>query len=261
MKSRRYRAFTLIKLLVVIAILAILAALLLPALEKARRAARLSGCLNNSRQILLGFAFYGNAEREWCPPLVNMEYSRWKGLKGISAQYGWGDPAEVPTYAQGCTHKYIEQYVGHKTEGVWPGWDSGDVFQCPADSGLMPEAVESKYSIEDFTGSGDGTSPAGGDLARCAYSICATSYTGYSGNNFIHGPSMFWRPSLDNLMRCLGGSGRYWWHAGPSGESGIDFGGSCLFYDGHVEAFQNYPSLNDRDIVHRGGGGPDGCPW
>jgi prepilin-type N-terminal cleavage/methylation domain-containing protein/prepilin-type processing-associated H-X9-DG protein len=53
-KTRR-PGFTLIELLVVIAIIAILIALLLPAVQAAREAARRAQCVNNLKQIGLGF--------------------------------------------------------------------------------------------------------------------------------------------------------------------------------------------------------------
>ena len=86
MSIKSTRAFTLIELLVVISIISLLISILLPALGKARAAARNVQCMTNIKQLGLVSAMYQGDFQGYCPAAMNRDYegsgndAYWPGL-------------------------------------------------------------------------------------------------------------------------------------------------------------------------------------
>ena len=100
---RDRRAFTLIELLVVMLIISVLVGLLLPAVNRAREAARRSSCQNNMKQVALAVANYESQHR-YFP-------SSWKGTAPDTTGNidGWSVLGQIlPHLEQGNLYSKID---------------------------------------------------------------------------------------------------------------------------------------------------------
>ncbi|NLX06080.1 MAG: type II secretion system protein [Phycisphaerae bacterium] len=169
----RSRSFTLIELLVVIAIISVLVSLLLPALSRARDAARQVVCENNLRTMGMGLRYYAEDYEDAVMP--------WRIIRSSPAS---GDP-------YGNSECWYPRLAGYVKDGNWWDVDPGtDPSVCPSWPSNRSYAMN-RYSGQCYdTGESDGSCPWPGKVSG----LLCPSETLYlaDGNPLRNGSNWRW---------------------------------------------------------------------
>jgi prepilin-type N-terminal cleavage/methylation domain-containing protein len=233
-RGGRAYAFTLIELLVVIAIIAILAAMLLPALARAKRAAQMTKCCNNLKEIGFGLQMYLNDNLDTFPPF---DAPLGDGIRGtnFAAALGGQDPSpDWATWVQPAANRHLTKYI-----------PAPETFHCPEDKGLditsigFPSTRPSCYSTIGSSYELNGLIHSDIDFMLAQNPV-----------NNLCGQKESWVPSPSRFIMMHEGAGYPWnglffhWHGGNGKliqaadlkNDATPFIAPTLFVDSHVQA-------------------------
>jgi len=279
-KIKYNRGFTLIELLVVIAIIAILAAIILPVLEKAEQRAQEITCMNNSRQLMIGWRLYAEDNKDYLAPNDYPYLTSYRTIPIANKHnyYNW----VCGTMASSFDANQIVQLTDPLGTALTSYIPNPKVYHCAADNYIDTYAGHSvhvrSYSMNSavgtiwnssstYGGSGMLGSPVGGGwLPGAAYNSGQTKWLTYGKtSSFIRpGPANTWIMMDESPITINDGSLAISAYAAPGATYLIDYpsgnhgsGAGIAFADGHsiIHKWLDPRTYSPNAITQHGAGG------